>query len=88
MMVGMFIRRKIGPKGQVVIPKVIREALGIKPGDWIVMEIREEELLIKPDVDPERFIDDFCSVAGRKMAQKIDLERILEEEVEERVALH
>ena len=33
MMVGMIIKRKVGPKGQIVIPKIVRESLGIQPGD-------------------------------------------------------
>ena len=53
-MVGISIRRKVGPKGQIVIPKVFRESLGIKPGDEVLMEIKEKELHIKPEVDPEK----------------------------------
>ncbi|MEM2930734.1 MAG: AbrB/MazE/SpoVT family DNA-binding domain-containing protein [Thermoproteota archaeon] len=87
-MVRMRIKRRIGPKGQVVIPKIIREALGIQPGDEIVMEVREKELLMKPELDPEKFIDDFCSIGKKKLTRKIDLKRILEEEVEERLVLH
>jgi len=86
-MVGMSIRRKVGPKGQIVIPKVFRESLGIKPGDKVLMEIREKELRIRPEADPERFIEEFCSAAGKKLTRKIDLERIFEEEVEGRIAL-
>jgi AbrB family looped-hinge helix DNA binding protein len=29
---------KVGTKGQVVIPKAIREEIGIKPGDQVVFE--------------------------------------------------
>jgi len=34
-MVGMIIKRKVGPKGQIVIPKIVRESLGIQPGDEV-----------------------------------------------------
>lgn len=30
---------KVGAKGQVVIPKVIRDQLGIEPGDELVFEV-------------------------------------------------
>jgi len=83
----MRIRKRIGPKGQVVIPRIIRDSLGIRPGDEIVMEVRGKELVMKPEFDPEEFIEDFCSVRGKKLTRKIDLKRILEEEVEERIVL-
>lgn len=82
----MRVRRRIGPKGQVVIPKVVREALGIQPGDEVVMEVREGELLIKPGLDPEKFVEEFCSV-GKKLTQEVDLEEVIEEEVGGRLVL-
>ncbi len=43
---------KVGPKGQVVIPKVFRKTIGIGPGSRVVFELRGNELLIKkPAVD-------------------------------------
>ncbi|MBO3754634.1 MAG: AbrB/MazE/SpoVT family DNA-binding domain-containing protein [Candidatus Brockarchaeota archaeon] len=78
---------KIGPKGQIVIPKTIREALGIQPGDEIVMEVREKELLMKPELDPEKFVEEFFSTGRKKLTRKIDLKRIMEEEAEDRLAL-
>jgi hypothetical protein len=39
-------------------------------------------------VDPKRFVEDFCSISKGKLTRKIDLKKILEEEVEERIALH
>lgn len=84
----MKLRRKIGQKGQIVIPKVVRESAGIKPGDEIVMEVKEKEVVIRPGMDPEGFVESFCLVTGRKLTKKVDLERLLEQEVEERFAVH
>lgn len=83
----MFIRRRVGPKGQVVIPKMIREYLGIEPGDEVLMEVEEKRLVIKKTLKPERFIEEFCSTSAKKLADKVGLERILEEEVGERLGL-
>jgi len=83
----MNIKRKLGPKGQIVIPKVIRESLGIEPGDEVMMEVREKEVLIKPSVNPQTFVEDYCSLTKKKLTKKVDLKKLLEEEVEERLAL-
>ena len=83
----MFIRRRVGPKGQVVIPKMIREYLGIEPGDEVLMEVEEKRLVIKKTLKPERFIEEFCSTSAKKLTDKVNLERILEEEVGERLDL-
>lgn len=39
---------KVGRKGVVVIPKRFREMLGLKEGSYVVMEIRDDVLVIKP----------------------------------------
>lgn len=42
----------VGPKGQVVIPKVFRRILGIDPGSKVVMEIEDDKIMIeKPKKD-------------------------------------
>lgn len=84
----MEIRRKIGPKGQLVIPKVVREFLGIKPGDEVVMEVRGREVFIRPQMRPEKFVDAFCSIVDKKLKEKVDLEKLLEGEAEESPVLH
>jgi len=86
--VGMRIRRKVGPKGQVVIPKVVREHMGIMPGDEVVMEVRGGELALTTTLNPKDFVESFCSIGGKKLKEKIDLDKLLEQEVEERFALH
>ncbi|MHA6693975.1 AbrB/MazE/SpoVT family DNA-binding domain-containing protein [Homoserinimonas sp. A520] len=37
----------VGAKGQVVIPKEIRDALGIKPGQEVVFERRGDEVVLR-----------------------------------------
>ena len=83
----MRVLRKIGPKGQIVIPKIIREYLGVKPGDTVILEVREGELVIVPGTGPREFVEGFCSVVKDKLTEKIDLERLIESEVEGRLAL-
>ncbi|MEF8786417.1 MAG: AbrB/MazE/SpoVT family DNA-binding domain-containing protein [Haloarculaceae archaeon] len=46
---------RITKKGQVTIPKEIREELGIQPGDEIDFEETEEGYVIRKEVDESRF---------------------------------
>lgn len=38
---------KVGPKGQVVLPKAIRERLGIAPGDEVLVEEGDDHIEIR-----------------------------------------
>jgi len=43
---------KIGPKGQVVIPKAFRKSLGLHPGNKVIFTLTEDGLLLeKPRED-------------------------------------
>jgi len=43
------IRLKVGPKGQIVIPKVFREAYGIKEGGEVIVEPTDKGLIRPSD---------------------------------------
>jgi AbrB family looped-hinge helix DNA binding protein len=50
------IRLKVGPKGQIVIPKVFREAYGIKEGGEVIIEPKDEGLIIKRTLTREELL--------------------------------
>lgn len=39
---------KVGPKGQVVIPKVLRDRLGIEPGDEVDFWLDGDHVAVRP----------------------------------------
>lgn len=39
---------RVSSKGQITIPKEIRDKLGLKPGDRVVMEAKEEAAVVRP----------------------------------------
>lgn len=60
---------KVSTKGQIVIPKDIREKMGLKPGDKIKIEILEgKKAIIQPATNPPREV--FVN-AGEKLTKRI-----------------
>lgn len=39
---------RVGPKGQVVIPKALRDRLGIQPGDEVSFSLADGGVLVEP----------------------------------------
>jgi len=62
----MKIRREVGEKGQVVIPRDIREYLMLRQGSKVVFEVSGNEVKIKSEKTPEEIIDDFLDVPKLK----------------------
>jgi len=75
-------------KRQIVIPKTVRDYIGIKLGDTIIMEIKGKKIIMSSGVNPKEFVESFCTVVKKKLTKKIDLERLIESEIEERASLH
>lgn len=73
---------KVGPKGQVVLPKAIRDRHGIEPGDEV--EIREAggEILVRPIRRPVRLRGLLADLPGRGTEALLE-ERRLERERED-----
>ncbi|HDI31632.1 MAG TPA: AbrB/MazE/SpoVT family DNA-binding domain-containing protein, partial [Thermofilum sp.] len=48
----MYIRVRVDGKGRITLPKKIREKMGIKKGDELVITLEREKLLISKIEDP------------------------------------
>ena len=83
----MIVKRTIGPKGQVVIPKDVREYLGVEPGSEVVFQVREDEVVMRPSRPPADIVEEYVSVATPKLKSRIHLDQIIEEEALEEIAV-
>jgi AbrB family looped-hinge helix DNA binding protein len=80
--------KNVGPKGQVVIPKRIRKALGLKPGVDVSIELRGDEIVIsKPKIEGS-YTEYYASTQSAKLKEPVDIKKIITEEVTQRHALH
>lgn len=59
----MKLKTTVGPKGQVVIPKPIRERLGIKPSDTVLLEVEGDRMILSPA--PRNPIQTFVKIATK-----------------------
>lgn len=79
----MIIKREIGEKGQVVIPKDIRNNLGFEVGVKITFEIEGDKVILKKEEDAEKVVEDFFNTP--KISKKIsfkELKKVYEEQYE------
>ncbi len=75
----MIMKRKIGPKGQVVIPKDIRELLNINPGSELLIELNGNEIIMRVARNDENFLEAFTKTP-KKLKNKIDYKKLLDEQ--------
>lgn len=52
---------RVGPKGQVVIPKELRDALGIEPGDEVSFWREGDHVAVRPVTSRESLRGRFAS---------------------------
>lgn len=83
----MNFKRRIGPKGQVVIPKDIRDVLGVEPGSEVVFEVKDEGAIVRPSRSPSQLVEDYLTILIPKLKSKIQVEALVEEEALEETPL-
>lgn len=86
----MALRLKVGRKGYVILPKAIREAVGIEEGDEVLVEVGDGIILrpVRSRVDADKLRDAFKrhlenlkKIEGRREPKPGELARsYLEEE--------
>ncbi|MBI2183585.1 MAG: AbrB/MazE/SpoVT family DNA-binding domain-containing protein [Thaumarchaeota archaeon] len=73
---------KVGPKGQVVIPKALRKVLKIHPGSKVTFRLEDDKVIIqKPQLDAVAVFEEIAK-KGRSATPPVHL---YEEELEGRV---
>jgi AbrB family looped-hinge helix DNA binding protein len=74
--------RIVGPKGQVVIPKEIRDQAGLSEGAEVVVELRGNEVVLRrPSPPTKSYVEYFTATYGQKVKGRVDLDKIDEEEM-------
>lgn len=59
---------RVGPKGQIVLKKKLREGLGLKEGQVVEERLTPEGILVTP-VDAEKLIKSFDDLAAKVSAK-------------------
>jgi len=67
-------KRKVGDRGQVTIPKELRERRGIEGGDEVEFVEVDGEIIIKPPTDKERLAEGYRKRAerSRELAEEME----------------
>jgi AbrB family looped-hinge helix DNA binding protein len=80
-------KKSVGPKGQVLIPKPMREAIGIKPGVDVIVELRDNEIVIsKPKVEGN-YTEYYTSTSSQKLKKPVNIKKVILKEAANRHAL-
>jgi len=77
----------VGPKGQVVIPKVFRDVEKIMPGNEVIFELKDEGILIKKqqEYNTIKIMEEIAKSISKKHKKiVIDSDKDYEEMLEER----
>lgn len=58
-------RRRVGDRGQVTIPKDLREKYGISGGDTVIVEESDDEIVIRRDAREAELAEGYRAMAER-----------------------
>jgi AbrB family looped-hinge helix DNA binding protein len=76
---------KTHPKGQIIIPKDIRDALGIEPGKSVSVKLVKDHVEIKPlPDDPIKYLTGIFKNHPKSMAAELLEERKNDDKIDEK----
>jgi AbrB family looped-hinge helix DNA binding protein len=74
---------RVSFKGQVTIPKKLRNKLGIAPGDFVLFEEKEEEVVLKKArLSAEEEFNKLIAALGKKVKKLGITDKDIEEAIE------
>ena len=77
-------KKSVGPKGQILIPKPMREAIGLKPGVEVLVELRDDEIVIsKPKINGN-YTEYYTTTSTPKLKNPINVKQLILKEVSNR----
>ncbi|MGB7533301.1 MAG: AbrB/MazE/SpoVT family DNA-binding domain-containing protein [Halobacteriota archaeon] len=65
------LAERIGPKGEITLPKHILEALGVKIGEKVILAIKDRVVLIKPAQSLTGKITETIKLDDQKLIEEI-----------------
>jgi AbrB family looped-hinge helix DNA binding protein len=73
----------IDDRGRILVPKEVRERLGLRPGSDASYEVKDNRLVIIPPVTPERFREvlEGCITGDQPRIDPLKLKEIWEKPV-------
>ena len=72
----------IDNKGRILIPKEIRDKVGLQTGGKARLKVEKEKILIMPPISPQEFIKEMegCIIEGTPVLDPLKLKKIWEKE--------
>lgn len=64
------ISKNVLAKGQIVIPKTIRDLLGINVGDEMVIDVENENIILSKKQNAVNVFIEACKVSSSKISMK------------------
>lgn len=73
---------RVDDKGRVLIPKEVRDKVGLKAGGKARLKVENEKIVIMPPISPEEFIEEMegCIREGTPAVDPLKLKKIWEKQ--------